>query len=216
MTHKPDAKTKSRRERRIERRKQEIIDAAARIFAEKGYANATTKEIADAADMAEGTLYNYFGGKRELLLSIAGQMQTTMRVILQDIDQIEKREEMIALIEKAYTDLATKLPFIRAFWTEAWVDDDILQNYAAQHLQRIAAQIQTFIARRIDAGVLAPVDPACAASMVIGMFTAPILPALRGAQDFPAPQERRALAETMIALLLNGIPNPPRAPERAE
>ena len=62
-----------RRERRIARRKKEILDAAARIFAEKGYANATTREIAEAADMAEGTLYNYFGGKRELLLAVASQ-----------------------------------------------------------------------------------------------------------------------------------------------
>ena len=42
----------ARRERRIERRRQEIMEAAAQVFAERGYANATTKEIALVADLA--------------------------------------------------------------------------------------------------------------------------------------------------------------------
>ena len=60
----------ARRQRRIERRRHEIVKAAAQVFAEKGYANTTTKELAEAADMAEGTLYNYFEGKRGILLAI--------------------------------------------------------------------------------------------------------------------------------------------------
>ena len=60
----------SRRKRRIERRQREILDAAAHIFAERGYRDATTKEIAEAVDIAEGTLYHYYSGKREILVSI--------------------------------------------------------------------------------------------------------------------------------------------------
>lgn len=60
-----------RRQRRVARRRQEILAAAARVFARKGYAGATTKEIAEEADVAEGTLYNYFGGKRDILRAVA-------------------------------------------------------------------------------------------------------------------------------------------------
>lgn len=45
-----------------------ILDAALRTFAAKGYHAATSKEIAAEAGVAEGLLFYYFGGKKELLL----------------------------------------------------------------------------------------------------------------------------------------------------
>jgi AcrR family transcriptional regulator len=60
-------KRKPRRERRIAARKRQILQAAAQVFAEKGFNGATTREIADIADVAEGTIYNYFDSKEDLL-----------------------------------------------------------------------------------------------------------------------------------------------------
>ncbi len=51
-------RTAARRERRIAARKEQILDAAAQVFAAKGFHRATTKEIAEAADVSEGTIYN--------------------------------------------------------------------------------------------------------------------------------------------------------------
>lgn len=64
----------SRRERRIAARKHDILHAAAKVFSEKGYHRATMKEIAQEADIAAGTIYNYFGGKENLLLEIIDQL----------------------------------------------------------------------------------------------------------------------------------------------
>lgn len=44
-----------------------ILDAAARIFRDKGYAATTLSEIAEAADMKAGSLYYYFDRKEEIL-----------------------------------------------------------------------------------------------------------------------------------------------------
>jgi len=60
-----------RKARRIERVRGEIMDAATALISEKGFKNTTTKEIAARADMAEGTLYNYFKNKDDILMSIA-------------------------------------------------------------------------------------------------------------------------------------------------
>ncbi len=46
--------------------RQQLLDAAAAVFAERGYAGATTKEIAKAAGVSEGTIYRHFVDKREL------------------------------------------------------------------------------------------------------------------------------------------------------
>ena len=51
-------------------RKDRIMDAALRIFAEKGFQNATITEISKQAGVSEATIYEYFGTKEDLLFAI--------------------------------------------------------------------------------------------------------------------------------------------------
>lgn len=66
---KPEEKL-TRRERERFARRAEIIEAARKVFAAKGYAKATLDEIAAEAEFAKGTLYGYFEGKRDLFLTM--------------------------------------------------------------------------------------------------------------------------------------------------
>lgn len=52
------------------RKRTAILAAASRLFAEKGYANTPTSEIAREAGVAEGTLYHHFGSKDGIFLTI--------------------------------------------------------------------------------------------------------------------------------------------------
>jgi TetR/AcrR family fatty acid metabolism transcriptional regulator len=51
-------------------RKDRIMDAALRIFAAKGFQNATITEISKSAGVSEATVYEYFGTKEDLLFAI--------------------------------------------------------------------------------------------------------------------------------------------------
>ncbi len=53
--------------RRADQRRAALIEAAGRLFVEKGYEATTMDEIATAASFAKGTLYHYFANKAELL-----------------------------------------------------------------------------------------------------------------------------------------------------
>ena len=68
-----------RKAKRIERIRGEIMDAAIEVISEKGFKGSTTKEIAEQADMAEGTLYNYFKNKDDILMSIAERYSSYKR-----------------------------------------------------------------------------------------------------------------------------------------
>lgn len=50
--------------------RQQLLDAAATVFVERGYAGATTKEIARRAGVSEGTIYRHFADKRELFAAV--------------------------------------------------------------------------------------------------------------------------------------------------
>jgi AcrR family transcriptional regulator len=63
----PEAK---RRVKPAEERRQEILDAALRLFREHGFEETTVQDVADEAGVATGTVYLYFPSKERLLYAI--------------------------------------------------------------------------------------------------------------------------------------------------
>jgi TetR/AcrR family transcriptional regulator len=59
-----------RREREKDQRRNDIIDAAEKVFFSKGLEHATMDDVAEGAELSKGTLYLYFNSKEELYLSI--------------------------------------------------------------------------------------------------------------------------------------------------
>src|SRR5205814_10367937 len=58
-------------------RRNQILDAATKVFAEKGFHRATIKDIARVAGIADGTIYTYFSSKTEVLLGILNRLNET-------------------------------------------------------------------------------------------------------------------------------------------
>jgi AcrR family transcriptional regulator len=60
-------------------RTRQILDAAARLFAEHGYADADTQLLADKLGVGKGTIYRYFPSKKALFLAAADRVMRQMR-----------------------------------------------------------------------------------------------------------------------------------------
>jgi len=69
-------------------RSRAILATASRLFAEKGYSQSTTAEIAREAGVAEGTLYHHFGSKDGIFLTLFDE---TMEGYLAGIEEILAR-----------------------------------------------------------------------------------------------------------------------------
>lgn len=73
-----DTSAEPRAEGRRERKKREvelrIRDAAMALFREQGYEATTVEQIAERADVAKGTIFNYFPRKESLLVVVAEEM----------------------------------------------------------------------------------------------------------------------------------------------
>ena len=59
---------------RWDRRRGDVIAGAARVFAERGYAETSVAELAEQLGLATGALYHYFRGKEELLIAICDEL----------------------------------------------------------------------------------------------------------------------------------------------
>ena len=71
QTHFLENSSKSNRKEKTELRRSQIIEAASRIFADKGYASATISKIAKQANLGNATLYEYFEHKETILFDTA-------------------------------------------------------------------------------------------------------------------------------------------------
>ncbi len=204
----PPTPISTRRDRRIDRQRRQIMDAAAHVFAEKGYAATTTKDIALAADVGESTLYNYFESKRDILLAIADFQAGLLDAVFQNAERLETRQQMVEYFVTAMDILLAQSHYIRALIGEAWFNDEILSSHLVGRLNQISQFLEAFISAKISSGAFRPFDPKLGARMVISVFIGAILPALRGVEPRPGPDQRRKLAETIIALWMDGIATP--------
>lgn len=59
---------------RYDRRRQAVVDAAAREFARSGYEETSVQQLSEAIGLAAGGLYHYFDSKQELLVAICDQL----------------------------------------------------------------------------------------------------------------------------------------------
>jgi AcrR family transcriptional regulator len=97
-----------RKERERERRRQQIIVAAKKVFSEKGFNKATMDDIAGQAELSPGTLYLYFKNKEELYASLSLRILQYLHIRVEhvenarDLDPEQKLDSMIAAMYDVY------------------------------------------------------------------------------------------------------------------
>ncbi|MBW2410629.1 MAG: TetR/AcrR family transcriptional regulator, partial [Deltaproteobacteria bacterium] len=70
--------------KKIEERKTQILKAAERVFAQKGFNQSTISEVAHEAGVSDATIYEYFSTKEELLFSIPLETTRQGKIALED------------------------------------------------------------------------------------------------------------------------------------
>jgi AcrR family transcriptional regulator len=94
-----------RKEREKERRRQQIIVAAKRVFSEKGFNKATMEDIAKEAELSPGTLYLYFKNKEELYASLSLRILQYLHIRVTHVNketELSPDKKLSALMEAMY------------------------------------------------------------------------------------------------------------------
>lgn len=110
----------SRRERKKEETRENIMDYAIASFRKKGFSETSMEEIAEGADVSKGTLYNYFKDKESLLVGyfqklVSGFEASIMETLKEHVDietrllnlmnlisEVTKNDKELALIYLKY------------------------------------------------------------------------------------------------------------------
>ena len=170
-----------------------IVEAAARLFLERGFGAVSMDELAEAAGVARRTLYNQFTSKeeifREMLLRVSrdlesafppgietqGDVEDVLRLVARMILELHKNREYIGFLRMVVAD-SRKSPWIAGeFATVMDPLNERLAKYLA-HLTRM--------------GVLSCPNPLLAAHVYMGMLNEfSLWPLLIGRESLPIPSE---------------------------
>lgn len=94
-----------RKEREKERRRQQIMVAAKRVFSDKGFNKATMEDIAQEAELSPGTLYLYFKNKEELYASLSLRILQYLLIRVEHVNDEKDsgpQQKLDALMEAMY------------------------------------------------------------------------------------------------------------------
>jgi TetR/AcrR family transcriptional regulator, cholesterol catabolism regulator len=203
-THTPRARLV--RNSRVLRRADEIIDAAARVFAERGYHGTTTQAIADVLGMRQASLYYYFPSKEAALEEVCargtdGFVESAERVMRIDVPPLEK---LRLLIGSHLAPVETMPDYVRVFINERRYLPDASRRRIGRKSRRIERIFEQVIQAGIDDGSIRPgTDARLAMLAVLGMCNAVI-----NWRDSDRGMDHRRIAGGFAELVASGLALP--------
>jgi AcrR family transcriptional regulator len=156
----------SRAQKARETRRAAVLQAARRIFYEKGYSGASIDDIIEAADIARGTFYLYFESKRAIFDELLDELFRTLQSKVSRIDVSPGAPppvaQMDATVDKVFATLLEHRELARILLREAvGIDADFDRK-----LQEFYGRIGELIARAVETGKMMGLVRDCDAQVV--------------------------------------------------
>lgn len=172
-----------RKEREKERRRQQIMVAAKRVFIEKGFGGATMEDIAKEAELSAGTLYLYFKNKNELYASLTLRVLQYLNIRLEHLNneqEIDLRGK-ISQIKNALLDVYEFDPLIlrNLFHLQS---SEVLKHLSPELIEEIKVvghnaleKLAILFQQAIQNGICFKHQPTTVADIVWSLFSGVVL-----------------------------------------
>ena len=195
----------SRRERLKREREARILDAAATVFARKGFHQATIREIAKLADVADGTIYNYFDNKFDLLVGIMARIAELEQLpgeLVQAL-QGDVRDFFVTAFQERMGRIEQGQEMLQAVLPEVFVNPDLREQFYRQYVLRISKLLEQYLQAQIELGHMRAVNVPLTVRMVQGMFVGLLV--LRILGDEPLRSGWEDVPEVLATLVYDGL-----------
>ena len=193
------------REQLVEARRNQILDAAARIFAEKGFHRTTTKEIAQTAGVSEGTIYNYFANKGDLLIGLITRLAKFEQMNEEFVQALQgdARSFLAAVIRDRLGRIKQNHEMIRAVLPEILINPELRERFYRQFILPLSALLEQYVQARIEMGHIRPVNVPLTVRAVQAIFAGMLV--LRILGDGPLLAGWSDMPDVLATLIFDGL-----------
>jgi len=162
---------KSRELTNREQKRQRILRAAIDVFASKGYFTARMTDVAEAAEVADGTLYLYFEGKEHLLMSIFDSvLGRFIERLDEEIEKIDDPTEKLSIMVRLHLEtLGRDHALAHVLQIETRHSRRFMSLFTRGKLGEYLNRVRDIIVEGQESGVFrADISPGLATNLVFG------------------------------------------------
>ena len=198
------------REESRQQTRRRLLDAAARVFAKRGYRSASVEEISSEAGYTIGALYSNFSGKEEVLLALLEQRvaQIAERIVTAAL-QADTPTDKLRAAAREWMEFLDDEPELYAlmveFWT-IWVRDDEQRPHHGRRFAAAREYIGGLIQQKADEmGVTMRLPPDQIGAVVLGLADGLALQYLANPDAVP-----KELFPSVLPILIQALEAPGR------
>jgi AcrR family transcriptional regulator len=192
----------------VEDRREQIIDAALRVFSHKGFTSATNKDIAREAGITPGLIYYYFESKEKLLEAII-EDRSPLRLVASPPEQIATMppEDFLKFMIRRVLSIMEGenfVQFIRIMIPEVIRNPEVTPIVAGV-FERLIGFLTSYFESKMETGELRPSDASLAAQVFIGSMIGFLLRRHIIRDPLALQYSHEQIADAVVETVLTGL-----------
>ncbi len=193
-------------EQLVKARRDQILDAATTVFAQKGFHRATIRDVAKEAGIADGTIYNYFENKTAVLMGILERLnQSEKRAADMELGaQMEFRVFLRMYLRQRYQFISENgIEVFQILMSEVLVNRELSALYYQQVIEPNYLLTEKYVNALIETGALKPFDVKLWLRSVAGMTVGLLMLRIMGDPELQNRWDE--LPDLIVDMMLDGI-----------
>ncbi|MFM7406982.1 MAG: TetR/AcrR family transcriptional regulator [Cuspidothrix sp.] len=183
-----------------------ILQAAQRLFAAQGFEGTTTRDLAQSAGIAEGTLFRHFANKKAILVEVATNGWVDILTdLLTELSEMGSYQAIAQVMRRRMWNLRKNADIMRVCFMEVQFHPDLRDRIQTEVIDKMTDVTEAFFQTAMDKGIYRQMDAKLVAKVFLGLF------AIAGFSDNTliepnaSPQEMQKMAEGLADIFLNGV-----------
>ena len=185
-----------------------ILQAALQLFARRGYDGTTTKDLANSAGVAEGTLFRYFANKKAILIEVAtAGWVDILTDLLTELSEMGSYKAVSQVMRRRIVNLRQNSDLLRVCFIEAQYHPELKESIQTEVINKMTDVAEAFFETAMEKGIYRQMNPKIVAKVFLGIF------AIAGFSDETiidpnaSPQAMQEMAEGISDIFLRGVLN---------
>jgi AcrR family transcriptional regulator len=183
-----------------------ILKAAQRLFASQGFDGTTTRDLAQAAGVAEGTLFRHFPNKKAILVEVATSGWVDILTdLLTELSEMGSYKAIAQVMRRRMWNMHKNIEIMRVCFMEVQFHPDLRDRIQSEVIDKMTDVAEAFFQTAMDKGIYRRMDAKLVAKVFLGMFAVAGFSDQTLIEPNASPQEMQQMAEGLADIFLNGV-----------
>jgi len=183
-----------------------ILQAAQRLFASLGFDGTTTRDLAQAAGVAEGTLFRHFHNKKAILVEVATQGWVEILTdLLTELSEMGSYKAVAQVMRRRMWNMQKNVDMMRVCFMEAQFHPDLRDRIQSEVIDKMTDVAEAFFQTAMDKGIYRQMDAKIVAKVFLGMFAVAGFSNNTLMEPEASPQKMQEMTEGLADIFLNGV-----------